>query len=252
MTKVVDFGYAPGNWLRYARDILSDIHNVSKSKLASKCTLVGSDVIHYTAPSGTFCSQGNVLAKSTHEHIMLILQETTTRRFQHEIGQDPEMVGLNVAFGELSLLDESKIEKSQWEEILSFREFQADVVLSDLGPPQWQTYGFMSNTISLPYNAHWKTPIFKETHPVDLADAALVFCCKNLRKNGSFLVRVPGCPDKGDISVFEDRLKRAFKYVHKWESQAYSTRLPGPADHYFLARLKLDHELDKRAVFGLS
>lgn len=69
VTKVLDLGYVPGNWLSFAKFKLCEAHKLPESKLSEKCHLLGFDILFSTPPTGTSTIQGNVFSQSSHKLI---------------------------------------------------------------------------------------------------------------------------------------------------------------------------------------
>lgn len=264
-TKVVDLGFAPGNWLTYARDRLASIHNVDVAKIHRSCTLVGLDLLFATPPRGTHTTQGNVYSQGVQNNVMTLLKEAALRRLESDLRETPEV-------DDLYLDKEARLERdfaavpSQFGEadrrrplmnLLGYSSWQADVVLSDLGPPFLQDKGFYNNTHSKPYIRSRTNTALRQTitepgkSSLDLADAALIFCCDKLVKGGKFVVSVRSV-DLADpeVLLFESRLQLVFHKVSRWStSEAFSSEMLKPHDLYFLCGGKKDYVIRKEDVF---
>lgn len=264
-TKVVDLGFAPGNWLTYARDRLAAIHDVDVAKLHRNCTLVGLDLLFATPPRGTHTTQGNVYSQGVQNNVMTLLKEAALRRLESDLRETPEV-------DDLYLDKEARLERdfaaipSQFgdadrsrplQNLLGYGSWQADVVLSDLGPPFLQDKGFYNNTHSKPYIRSRTNAALRQTitepgkASLDLADAALIFCCDKLVKGGTFVVSLRSV-DLADpeLLLFESRLHLVFHKVSRWSpTAAFSSDLPRPHDLYFLCGGKRDYVIRKEDVF---
>lgn len=266
VTKVVDLGYAPGNWLLYARDALLMAHGIDPEKVYQKCTLVGLDIVVGNHPQGSFTTQGNIFSKLAHANVLKLLKEHAYRRLAAQNGAliesgstkdptlDSEMARISALFQNLQLDDETL------DGILRLQDYQADLVMSDLTHPFLQDKGFFNNTTSKPYirsstNSALQTHI---TDPlkssIDMADAALLLCCDTLAKGGSFLIRLARV-DLADpeLQILEQRLQRTFKEVEKWNLEGVTeTKSMKTRELYFICKNKIDHLADKYKVFDVE
>lgn len=267
VTNVVDLGYAPGNWLSYARDALLAAHDIEPEKIYQKCTLVGLDIVVGNHPQGSFTTQGNIFSKLAHRNVTKLLKEHAYRRLavQNSVLQntdtkgngeftlDSEMAKISEMFLNLDIKDEAL------ESIMSIQDYQANLVMSDMTNPFLQDKGFFNNTTSRPYirsstnsalRHHTSDPLKSS---IDTADAALLLCCDVLAKGGSFLIRLSRV-DLADpeLSLFEQRLKRTFAQVNKWNSEGVteSDKLI-ILELYFVCKHKTEHIADKYEVFDV-
>lgn len=266
VTKVVDLGYAPGNWLLYARDALLMAHGIDLEKIYQKCTLVGLDIVVGNHPQGSFTTQGNIFSKLAHANVLQLLKEHAYRRLAIQNGAlielestkdsslDSEMARISALFQNLQLKEETL------DDTLRLQDYQADLVMSDLTHPFLQDKGFFNNTTSKPYirsstnaalQSHTTDPL---KNSIDMADAALLLCCDTLAKGGSFLIRLARV-DLADpeLQILEQRLRRTFTEVQRWnvegatESNSLKVR-----ELYFICRNKIDHLADKYKVFDVE
>lgn len=274
VTKVVDLGYAPGNWISYARNTLLQFHDVSPEKIHSKCTLVGLDIIFTQPPPGTVGTQGNIYSQAAHDNIINLLKEAAFRRinpdakltqdFQNsyllkEIEEsrfEAEMGELAAAFNDLSVAPND----DHLANLVGYKQYQADVILSDLSAPFLQDRGFFSNTHTKPYirsssNKLLRMPLSEPTKACfDLAEAALLLCCNALVKEGKFVLRLAKV-DLADPELFllETRLRRVFNGVTRW-SYCGTTKsvLLRTQELFLICEDKKDYVADKYKVFDIK
>ncbi|PVH20133.1 hypothetical protein CXQ85_001913 [Candidozyma haemuli] len=269
VTKMVDLGYSPGNWLIYAREALSRIHEIEPEKIYQKCTLVGLDIIIGNHPAGTFTTQGNILSKLAHRNVISLLKEHAYKRLVVQNGllddllpeqdaKDPtfesEMARISDIFDDLSLKDKTL------ESILSLQDYQADLITSDLSSAFLQDKGFFNNTTTRPFirsstNSELRRNV---TDPlkasIDTAEAALLLCCEALAKGGNFVIRLARI-DLADpeIDLLEERLKRVFKHVQRWKPEGSTkSNFSVISELYFVCKDKQDHLADKYNVFDVK
>lgn len=267
VSNVVDLGYAPGNWLSYARDALLVAHNIDPERIYQKCTLVGLDIVIGNHPLGSFTTQGNIFSKLAHKNVTKLLKEHAYRRLavqngilQHtgnkgngEFTLDSEMAKISEMFLNLDINDEAL------ESIMSIQDYQANLVLSDMSNPFLQDKGFFNNTTSRPYIRSSTNPALRHhtsdplKSSIDTADAALLLCCDVLAKGGTFLIRLSRV-DLADpeLLLLEQRLKKTFLEVNKWnpEGVTESEKLI-ILELYFVCKHKTEHIADKYEVFDV-
>lgn len=275
VTRVVDVGSAPGNWLQYARDTLLDIHKVEREKAHEKCTLIGVDILLGTPIPGTMTTQGNIYSQFTHDTVVELLREAAFRKLNPDsakVGKDfensyvlkeiketqleLEIHDLGNALSGMSLA--KKYNKSL-AHLIGYKLYQADLIMSDLSLPFLQDRGYYANTTSKPFirssnNEALRLPLSNpQVASLDLADAALLLCCSALAKMGTFVVRLAHV-DLADpeLEIFETRLKRVFHYTHRW-SPTGTTSLPNLKiqELFIIGVNKKDYVTDKYKVFDI-
>lgn len=274
VTKVVDLGFMPGNWLDYARYTLLAVHDVEPDKINTKCTLLGFDLLFGKPPPGTSSSQGNIFSQTAQSHIVDLLKEAALRRVQPEKGQvgqdyansyllkeiqetriENELDALADAFSEYSLAD-----GVDYASIVGPGLYQADVITSDLSWPFLQDGGFWNNTMSRPHTRSStneslrRAIVHSEKSSIDLAEAALLLCGDALAKNGTFVVRLAKV-DLADpeLSLLESRLQKMFTSVSRWSpTGVVSSQFPLLQDLYMVGHNKKDYFADKYDIFDVK
>lgn len=223
VTKVVDLGYAPGNWLRYAHAKLLCEHGVEPEKAYRECNIVGVDLLFDQPPPGAAAIQGNIYSEAAHGNIVLQLKEWALQKMSGFSG-----------------------DRAAWLPLLTHQDYQADVILSDLSSPFLQQAGF-SNTHTKPYMRSVTNQALAEvvTQPdaasLDLADAALVLCCGALALRGTFVARLAHvAPHHPELELLMSRMDRVFDNVELW------TR----TDTVVVGTGKKRTHIDRRAVFA--
>lgn len=270
VSRVVDLGYAPGNWMTYARDALLATHDCEPEKIYQRCTIVGLDIVVANAPRGTFATQGNVLSKLAQRNVLEILKEHAYRNLAIKSGVLNEKIG-NDESKELTL--EAGIEQTRalfenlslskdetLESILSLQDYQAHLVMSDLTTPFLQNRGFFNNTFSRPFIRSSTNTALRmnltdpEKNCIDLADAALLFCCENLAKAGSLVIRLAKV-DLADpeLSLLRQRLENLFTSVQKWSIENKTeSDIPKVQELFFVCEDKRDQIADKYVIFDVK
>lgn len=256
VTKVVDLGFAPGHWLAYARDALLRAHNVPLDEIHNKCTLIGLDILFARPPTGTISTQGNIYSQSAHTAVEELLKDAALRRLRGtwtpdsyvaketaETELEDQVSSLTRAFGSLAMDDSLDL-------LMGPKMYQADVMMSDLGPPFLQELGFFNNTHTKPYIRTGRKPHTPKS-AIDMAEAALLLSCTSLRKNGTFVVRLTGV-DLADpeLRLLELRLEKVFDSVSPWAPNG--VRLLGIGELYFVGEGKKAYTADKYEVFGVK
>ncbi|KAI9848429.1 MAG: 2' O-ribose methyltransferase [Sclerophora amabilis] len=254
---VVDLGYAPGSWSQVAVDRTSPNGRV-----------LGIDIIPAEPPKGVSTIQGNFLSPTVREEVRRFLRDTQTGKPQiqqrasdaegnvgvitreganlghsyldlerRSLSSDPPTTGGSPGQIELAARTEKKEKRG---------EKMVDVVLSDMCEPWDQVNGFHSRSISDPYFRMMNTtglPFRDHAGSMDLCAAALQFCVRALRPNGSFVCKYyAGAEDR----TLHTRLKRLFEKVHreKPESSRRESR-----EAYFVA-LKRRQGVEEDEVFA--
>lgn len=255
VTKVVDLGFAPGHWLAYARDTLLNAHNVPLEEIHNTCTLIGLDILFARPPTGTISTQGNIYSQSAHTAVEQLLKDAAFRRLRGsttlesyvakesaETELEQEVSSLTRAFGDLHV-------DSSLDRLMGPKMYQADVVMADLGVPFLQELGFFNNTHTKPYIRTGRKPHSPKS-VIDMAEAALLFCCTALGKNGKFVVRLAGVHSEDiELKLLELRLEKVFGTVSQWMPNGVG--LLGMGDLYFVGEQKKAYTADKYEVFDI-
>lgn len=261
VTKVLDLGYVPGNWLQFSKFRLCDIHGLEESKIATKCCLLGFDILFGTPPMGTSTIQGNMFSKTAHKSIENHFKDYELKRqlrlrsesqdFQRSYFAKEQAD--NHVEEEISHLEETLEKTSLIEEF----NYKPQVILSDLGSPFLQERGFFNNTNSRPYyrffsNNALKQPIIdKLKSSFDLADACMVLTCDILEKHGTLVLRLPRISkDDPELLIIKNRLQLIFEEVIEWciDREAWENIPAG--ELFFICKNKCDDSADKRKVFA--
>jgi len=85
VTKVVDLGYVPGNWMSYSKFRLCLIHGLEEEKFTEKCHILGFDLLFGSPPQGVSAYQGNIYSKMAHRNIVNHLKEIALRERKNRI-----------------------------------------------------------------------------------------------------------------------------------------------------------------------
>lgn len=265
ITKVVDLGFAPGNWLRYIQMQLLHFHNIDPVKLQTKCTVVGLDLLFCQPPPGTYSIQGNIFSQNAHSNVLDMLKKRSfllkeARNIQEaqnsgsEKSSEEELSAL--ANGINSLTVDSELAYFDPEVDLSL--YQADLITSDLAAAYLQRGGYFNNTMSKPYARTRTNEILRQplTNPhkalLDLADAAMLLCCKTLAKNGTFVLRLADVRlEDPELQLLETRLKKVFEIVIPWQLKRLKLQLPS-SELYFICQKKKKEIADKHELFDVE
>lgn len=265
VTKVLDLGYVPGNWLSFAKFKLCDIYQLSESRLADKCHLLGFDILFATPPTGTSTIQGNIFSQSSHQLIAnhfrnFALQQAlkqqelgTSSYFDNELVDSlvtEELEELAQKFDQVRVTD-NKTEVNSPTPTMKKLDFKPELILSDLSSPFMQERGFFNNTNTRPYfrfssNEVLRQPIINKTKSaIDMADATLVLACDLLKVKGTLVIRMAQI-DKRDpeITVIIQRLHKVFAKVTEWNMNNASS------DLFLVCQEKKQDVIDKRMVFS--
>ncbi|EGW30473.1 uncharacterized protein SPAPADRAFT_157554 [Spathaspora passalidarum NRRL Y-27907] len=265
VTKVVDTGYVPGNWMRYTLERLSELHGVDEEKLYKKCYVLGVDLLFQTPPNGVSTIQGNIFSKLTHKSVITQLRQWTElnkqqkRKKDNDEEIDPKSY-ITKEQEELKLEHEITGIENKLEN-LSLDEYRADVVLSDLARPFMQSTGYYNNSMNTPYLRTYQNEPLKQvlTKPdkacIDLADAALMLACRALRPGGTLVLRLEtvrtGDPE---TDLLRRRLDMVFNHVHiRRTDNSRGFSRDGDHELYYICRNKRkDGEYDIRTIFNLE
>lgn len=256
VTKVVDLGFVPGHWLTYARDALMRVHRIPLEEIHTKCTLIGLDILFGRPPTGTISTQGNVYSQAAHSAVRDLLQEAAFRQLRSTTVPDSyvakekseneleeQMSSLTRAFGDM-LVD------SSLDQLMGPRMYQADVVMADLGVPFLQDLGFFNNTHTKPYIRSGRISHTTKT-VIDMAEAALLLCCTELGKKGTFVTRLAGVDmTDAELELLELRYEKVFGSVSRWSPNGHSEL--GFGDLYLVGQDKREYTADKYDVFDVE
>lgn len=239
VTRVVDLGFVPGNWLTFTRNRLCEIHGLEHETLHRKCKVLGVDLLFAAPPIGTSSIQGNIFLQLTHDSIRQHFVAPT--KVEHEptsyFSKENELAD-QLASMSLDSQPEHR---------------QVDVILSDILKPFMQESGFFNNTQTRPYIRLGTNQLLKKviTEPVktaiDHADAALLLACTLLKKNGTLVLRLAVAdPDNHETDLLRARLDRVFHRVEQWHHHDASAT----SELVLVCQKKRELVADKRAVFA--
>lgn len=232
--KVIDLGYAPGNWTEYVKHRLSTLHLLDDQTFTTKCHILGFDLILATPPPSVSTLQGNVFSKLAHESIANHFKDVALHEFrQSDKSIRTEIDELALTMGKLSLdkLPEEVVEQSlqKRKDILQNLEHRVDLVLSDLCAPFRQMDGFYSLTQLRPHQRINSVPSlarpYKDPHnlTLDMADASLLLTCNMLKPGGSMVLRLGRVlVDDEEIDFVHEKLEMVFDEVHMTQTIEHS------------------------------
>lgn len=263
--RVVDLGFAPGNWLQYAQNELLRVHKIDPFKLNTKCTVIGFDLLFCQAPKGTHSIQGNIYSQRAQLEIadylkkrsFLILEaekeserspSSDVNKLEDDISKLTTKLSSLAIENSLSLFDQE----------MDLHLYQADLILSDLSAVYLQREGYFNNTMSKPFmrsreNAILRQPLSNphKSH-LDLADAAMLLCCDVLAKNGTFVLRLADInPKDPELLLLERRLKKMFSSVERWR-MGHLDHLLSVTELFFICLGKKSTTIDKYDLFDVD
>lgn len=266
VTKAVDLGYAPGNWLQYIQHCLLLAHHVEPQKLFTKCTVVGVDMLFSQAPLGTYSIQGNIFSQNTHANILDLLKK---RSYLLLGAKTPHEKSSPVA-EKLTIEDDiaivtNKVDSLDLDDQLAYFDidvdlavYQADLVTSDLSAAYLQRGGYYNNTMSRPFMRVRENELLRQplTNPhkahLDLADAAMLFCCEGLSKCGTFVLRLADVNMADpELALLEGRLRKMFQSVDRWYSKHLGLR-HNATELYLVCMDKKNLRVDKYDLFDVQ
>lgn len=265
VTRMVDLGFAPGNWLLYAQKRLSEVYSVEPHKLNTICTVVGFDILFCQAPKGTYSIQGNIYSQNAHSNILDLLKKRTyileEARKKSKLNSESstkdniEADITRLASKVSSLTIENKL--AYFDQDMDLGRYQADLILSDLTTAFLQRDGFFNNTMAKPFirsreNELLRQPLVNphEAH-LDLADAAMLLCCDSLAKNGTFVLRLADVrPGDQGLGLLQRRLEKMFQSVERWRFNHVDPRL-SLKEVFFICKKKLHKTYDKYDLFDV-
>lgn len=265
VTRVVDLGFAPGNWLQFARNELLLIFNIDPLKINTKCILVGVDLLFCQAPAGTYAIQGNIFSQNTHSNILDILKKRMyiLAKAQKNFAETPLTAAPNIEDDISRLVQKVSTltldsELAYFKEDIGLSEYQADLVLSDLSVPYLQRNGYFSNTMSKPYMRMREDEILRQpfsnphTAHIDLADCAVLLCCETLAKDGTLLLRLAEVKIKDpELLLLESRLQKMFGSVERWYMK-HSDPSHSLRELFFICKHKKSETVSKYDLFDVE
>ncbi|WEJ97343.1 2' O-ribose methyltransferase [Yamadazyma tenuis] len=255
VTKILDLGYVPGNWLEFSKLKMCEVHGLPEDQINSRCHFLGFDILMSPPPPYTSSMQGNVFSKAAHKQIIDHFKELALREKLIE----PETDSQNSYFVNEqtdSRIDEEleKLETGLRELRISANEgpgwhYKPDLILSDLSLPFIQDKGFYHNTQTKPHmrlanNPGLNEPVFnKQKSSIDMADVSLLLSCELLKQHGNLVIRMASVDlEDPELEVLSQRLERVFSRVEE--------RQPGTEDEIFFICLdKKEDAIDKSVIF---
>lgn len=223
---VVDLGWAPGSWSKYAAQ-----------KTRPNGRVIGVDLLCLPPPEGVTTLQGNFLSQEVQLRLEDILANDNDGRsmptlemlklMDEPFDETVELEGRNelefeLSEGNLEIEREyqAQAQARVSQPVREIRQPNVDLVLSDMCGSTGRNTGYWLNSINSPFFRLQNTSgILVRDHAasMDVCDAALVFAMRNLKEGGTFLCKFyTGEED----DLLELRLKRSFKRVHRVKPSA--------------------------------
>lgn len=263
VTKALDLGSVPGNWLEYTKKRLYEIHHIHDGKFLETCHILGFDVLFDPPVSETSGMQGNIFSQKVQDNIVNHFKELAFRRKQAQRNKNDGLQQSYLAREQQEMLLEQHFDEltSKMDNLsldLGFGDYQPEVILSDLAPPFMQMRGFYNNTNSRPYlrtgtNDQLKRTLTEpEKLSIDLAEAALLLACRLLKKGGKLVIRLLRVNfNDPELLQLQHRLERVFSQVHPWNRHvSYKLPINRTDELFFICLDKKETTADKRKVFG--
>ncbi|KAI5963159.1 uncharacterized protein KGF55_002951 [Candida pseudojiufengensis] len=231
--KVLDIGFAPGNWLNYMVDKLIQINQIKDNKLFSKkIHILGVDILFKNPPLGTSSIQGNIFSNFIHKNIIQHFKNIEINSFKYNLINETQDQLIQKSYfeqesEESSASDEemlkisNKLQNLSISEKFSGNDWKIDLVVSDLSKPKRQQSGFYDHTETHPYlrynnNSGLNHSIMNpEKGNLDLADAAIILMQKILKPGGKFILKLSEINNEDpEIMIMKQKLMTMFKNVH--------------------------------------
>lgn len=226
--KILDVGFAPGNWMSYIVDRVCQIHDIEDTKLHTVGVhILGFDILFKSPPLGTSSIQGNIFSKLSHENVVHHFQEVANKQnqsqFQNEVDNDIDHKSyfaqeidesqLTKTMDQLTISEASKFSKDNW---------KLDLIISDLARPGRQQSGFYDYTETNPYLRYNNNKglnhsiVNPQKGNLVLADGAIMLMQKTLQQGGKFVLKLTSI-DNGDeeIAMMKKKLQILFDKVHE-------------------------------------
>ncbi|KAI5956943.1 MRM2 [Candida jiufengensis] len=231
--KILDIGFAPGNWLNYVVEKLIKINHVKDYKLFSKNIYVlGFDILFKNPPLGTSSIQGNIFSKLSSNNIINHFKniELNSQKYKLINQSSEELIQKSYFEQEQETSSEEKeddIIHQLTENLDNLKlnskkiDWKIDLVISDLSKPGKQQSGYYDHTETNPYlrynnNKGLNHSIMNpEKGNIDLADASILLMSKILKPGGKFILKLSEINnDDTEIVLMEERLKKMFNEVY--------------------------------------
>lgn len=224
VTRVLDLGYVPGNWLEFAKFRLCSVYGLEEIDINDKCDLLGFDLLFDTPPLGTSSIQGNIFSKTSHKSIIQFFKDSALRRKEENIKKLSKVDELNKSYfvkeqTEIEMIESHMTNLKLDDEL----DYKPQLILSDLAMPFNQERGYFNNTNTRPYlrfssNEVLSRPMTEKVKSaIDLADATLVLTCDLLKDGGNLVLRLPAVDkDDDEFSVLLNRCRKLFSTVSSW------------------------------------
>lgn len=253
---ILDLGFAPGNWLAFAKLKMCEVYGLEEVNINEKCNFLGFDLLVSTPPVGTSVLQGNIFSKACHKQITELFKEFALKKTE----QQPEEEASYLSTEQQDTLFEQELEDMErgLKELtvndtkVSIEDFdyKPELILSDLSKPFVQEKGFYQNTNTKPHLRLNSNPVLNQVvvnsnkNSIDMADATLVLTCDLLKKGGTLVLRLASVDmDDPELDVVNMRLQRVFEQVHERQVSNNS------GDLFFICLNKKQDVADKRQVF---
>lgn len=224
VTRVLDLGYVPGNWLEFAKFRLCSVYGLEEIDINDKCDLLGFDLLFGTPPLGTSSIQGNIYSKTSHESMAQFFKDAALRRKDEDMKNLSKVDELNKSYfvkeqTEIEMIESHMTELKLEPEL----DYKPQLILSDLAMPFNQEKGYFNNTNTRPYLRFGSNEVLnrpmteKVKSAIDLADATLVLTSDLLNNGGNLVLRLPAVDkDDEEFQIVLQRCRKLFKRVSSW------------------------------------
>lgn len=218
VTKILDLGYSPGNWLEFSKLKMCEAHGVEENDINKKCHFLGFDILVGYPPAGTSTIQGNIFSKSSHYQIIDHFKQLAIKQ---QLNSDEDVSYFTKEQTDVDDIEhlEQRLQKMHLSENF---DYKPELILSDLSAPFLQEKGTYHNTQTKPHmrfanNPVLNLPILKgEKSSIDMADATLILALDVLKKHGNLVIRLATIDSEDpELDILNDRLNKVFNTVEE-------------------------------------
>lgn len=255
--KILDIGYAPGNWMNYSQNKIHDLQRINAKSLSKKLYTLGVDILCTSPIRGVSTLQGNIFSKFIHEQIhdhfknfYLISQNRANKK------KMKAYENINTLNNIMSLKIMEQTFKNH-EKQPSFEDYGPDLVLSDLSRPHNQESGFFNNLESMPYKRMCSNQFLNlfflklEKSNLQSAMCSFLLVSKLLKPNGSFLLSFKNSDYRSSIfKTVHSKLSLVFNEVTEYFNTIDEPYNYNSIDRFFIClQKKTNNQFNLNDIF---